>query len=161
MNLNTIQLSPQLLAGLYSETLLETVATTVPEKKRWNYLGSNDKRILIVVSHLSVPFLPDDELNFLTSILAACKLSMGDVAIINFQKTDNSELPDLIDQESKTVLLLGIGPAAIGLPINFPPFQLQSFNKRVYLHAPSLSEIEKDKKLKKQLWDSLKKLFDL
>jgi hypothetical protein len=68
-------------------------------------------------------------------------------------------LPSLIESKAGSVLLFGIDPAGIGLPINFPQFQLQHFNKRSYLHAPTLAELEKDKEAKKQLWGSLKKLF--
>jgi hypothetical protein len=141
--------------------------TAKPEVQRANekappkYLGNNGKKILVFVSHASVPFLPDDELNFLTSILAACKLSLADIGIANFQKMELEEIDSLIQSEGKEVLLFGPGPSDIGLPINFPQFQLQPFNKRTYLYAPTLNELENDKEQKKQLWNSLKKLFGL
>ena len=161
MSLNSIQLDPHLLADLFPSQLVETVTTTMPEKIFQNYLGNNAKKIVVLVTHESVPYLPDEELNFLTSILAACKLSMADIAIANTNRMNQEEVESLINAEGKTVLLFGLEPPAIGLPIQFPQFQLQPFNKRTYLHAPALSEMEKDKELKKQLWNSLKKLFGL
>jgi DNA polymerase III psi subunit len=161
MDLNTIQLDAQLLADLYPDNLIETITTTVPEKPVQQFLGHNEKKVLVLVSHQSVPFLPDEELSFLTSVLAACKLSMADIALANISKIEPGELPGLIESQANSVLLFGIDPSGIGLPINFPQFQLQQFNKRSYLHAPTLRELEKDKEAKRQLWNSLKKLFGI
>ncbi len=36
-----------------------------------------------MVNYDNAVHLPDEELNFLTNMLAACKLSLGDVAIVN------------------------------------------------------------------------------
>jgi len=113
----------------------------------------------VVVRHASVTFLPDDELSFLVNILSACKLSLADIAIFNSSRIQAEELQEMSQADTKTVLLFGIDPLSIGLPINFPQFQLQQFNKRMYLYSPSLSELDKDKGLKLKLWASLKTLF--
>jgi hypothetical protein len=161
MSLNSIQLKPQLLATLYHESLVQEATTSVPEKKLHKYLGNNAKQILILVSHASLPFLPDQELNFLTSILTACKLSLADIAIINLDKTDDNQLQQTIASEGRIVLLFGIEPSGIGLPIHFPVFQVQQFNHTTYMHAPTLTELETDRDLKSKLWNSLKNLFGL
>jgi len=161
MSLNDIQLKPNMLADLYNQTLVQTSTTSVPESRQLKYLGNNQKNILVIVNHEKIPFLPDYELNFLANILAACKLSMADIAIINQQHCNENEIKKLIQLEAKTILLFGTEPLSIGLPINFPPFQIQHFDKRTYLHAPSLSEIENDKGLKTKLWNALKALFQI
>jgi hypothetical protein len=161
MSLNNIQLKSNLLADLYKDSLVETNATSVPEAKQLKYLGNNQKNILVVVSHQAVPFLPDVEFNFLTSILAACKLSIADIGIINYHNVEQADLQTIIHSEAKNILLFGVEPLTIGLPINFPPFQLQPFNNRTYLCAPALSKIENDKGLKTRLWTSLKVLFGI
>ena len=161
MSLNDIKLKPNMLADLYHQTLVQTNATSVPELKQPKYLGNNQKNVLVIVLHEEIPFLPDYELNFLANILAACKLSMADIAIINQHHWDQSEINKLIQLEAKTILLFGSEPLSIGLPINFPPFQVQHFDKRTYLHAPSLSQIENDKALKTRLWNALKALFQI
>ena len=161
MSINTIQLNTRLLADLYKDSLIETSATTVPESKQLIYLGNNQKNILVIVSHSNIPFLPDEELSFLTTILAACKLGIADIGIINNNAVDSTELQKLIHSGAKTILLFGVEPLSIELPINFPAFQLQQFNKRTYLHAPSLSQIENDKALKSRLLNSLKALFGI
>jgi hypothetical protein len=161
MSLNNIQLQPQLLADLYKNSLLESGATSVPDLGTVKYLGKNQKNILVIVHQPSVPFLPDEELAFLTNILSACKLSLADIAILNSNGLPVESLENAIETEAKTVILFGIDPLSIGLPINFPFFQLQQFNKRMYLYSPSLEEIEKDKSLKMKLWNALKNLFGI
>ena len=161
MGLNNIQLKPNLLADLYKNSLIETVATDSPEKTGLKHLGNNRKNTLVIVSHDSVRYIPDGELSFLTNVLSACQLSIADIAIINSKHTEPGDLKNFIDKESKNVLLFGIAPLSIGLPINFPAFQLQAFDNRTYIHTPSLSEIENDKKLKTRLWTSLKTLFGI
>jgi hypothetical protein len=160
MSLNQIQLNNQLLAGLYSSVLIETNATIMPTQTHVKYLGKNEKCILVLISNESLPFLPDNELNFFTSVLSACKLSLADVAIVNVHSLNN---PETITEtiECRNVLLFGVEPLSIGLPIHFPYFQLQQFNKRTYLSAPPLSEVEADKAVKLNLWNSLKKLFSI
>ena len=159
MSLNKIQLKPRMLADLYANSLLETSTTTVPETAQLKYLGNNKKNIAVIVRHQSATFLPDDELSFLVNILSACKLSLADIAILNSSRIQAEELKEMTLGETKTVLLFGIDPLSIGLPINFPQFQLQQFNKRMYLYSPTLSELDKDKGLKMKLWSSLKVLF--
>ncbi|MGZ3880165.1 MAG: hypothetical protein ACXVBF_02450 [Flavisolibacter sp.] len=161
MSLNNIQLKNNLLADLYKDSLVETSATAMPEKKPMKYLGNNQKQVIVVVSHDNVPFLPDGELSFLTNVLAACKMSIADIGIINSNRSDESELQSIIDVEARDVILFGVEPPEIGLPINFPAFQLQAFNNRTYVKAPTLSEIEADKTLKGSLWTSLKGLFKI
>lgn len=161
MSLNHIQLKSSLLADLYKNSLIETSTISVSEATQLKYFGNNQKNILIIVSHQTVPFLHDEELSFLTNVLAACKLSMADVGIVNNHGAEQNDLQNLINAEAKQVLLFGVEPLAIGLPINFPPFQLQPFNNRTYLHAPELSEVEDDKTLKARLWSALKVLFGI
>lgn len=161
MSLNNIKLSPQLLADLYPDVLIENYTTHVPENSKLNYIGKNQKRISIFVSKNDTGEISEYELSFLNNILTACKLSLNEVAIINWTIADSNynELPETL--ESEKVLLFDIDPISFGLPINFPPFQIQTHNKRTYLYAPSLLEIEKNVDLKKRLWKSLKLLFSV
>jgi hypothetical protein len=161
MSLNNIQLKSSLLADLYKNCLVETSTNSALETKQPKYLGNNQKNIIVIVSHQTVPFLPDEELSFLTTILAACKLSMADIGVINNDRVEPTDLKNIIQSEAKNILLFGVEPLTIGLPINFPPFQLQPFNNRTYLHAPALSQIENDKALKARLWSALKVLFGI
>ena len=159
MSLNNIQLKPRMLADLYGHSLLE-IAPTKSDGTPF-FLGENRKNILIIVSHDSISLIPEHELDFLTTILAACKLTLDDILIVNASKMEQQAIQELIDTSSKKILLFGMDPPSIGLPINFPPFQLQQFNQRTYVCAPPLSELEGNKTLKSKLWTCLKTLFGI
>jgi hypothetical protein len=125
-------------------------------------LGENRKNILIVVNHNNVVYLPDDELNFLTGILGACKLSIGDVAIVNLNNHSGASYKELINYfKSKNIFLFGVEPATFGLPMSFPHFQLQSFGNNSFLFSPVLKDLENDKLLKSKLWVCLKRVFGI
>lgn len=161
MSLNHIQLTPQLLVDLYQDVLIETVTESEPATSVLSYLGKNEKNILIITSKTEVRFLTDGEFDFLTSILSACKLGNADVAIVNWKQTEKNLQEILLQLQSKTVLLFDVNPLEVDLPLNFPHFQIQHFDKQTYLYAPSLEEIANDVVSKKQLWNSLKKLFEI
>jgi hypothetical protein len=165
MSLNHIELNPHQLAALYSETLIEVTESqqVMPQANpRPKQLGGFAKRILVMVSTPSAPIIGDAELAFLTSVLSACRLTVGDIAILNNNLMETEASSEAIGTlDPARVLLFGIGPLQIGLPLDFPQFQLQQFNGRTYLHAPSLQELENDKEKKKQLWNSLKTLFGI
>ena len=55
-------------------------ALSLPKKY---FLGDNNKHIIILVNDVDAVYLRDEWLQFLTNILGACKLNIGDVAIIN------------------------------------------------------------------------------
>lgn len=162
MSLNHIELVPQLLSDLYSRVLVETIATPMPNKPAIPFLGKNKKNILLVTSNPQEAHLKDTALAFLISILAACKLSLDDTALINQSHRTSANYTELISFfKPETVLLFGVDPLSFGLPLNFPLFKIQPFNKVTYLYTPSLQEMEQDKTLKLQLWQNLKTLFSL
>jgi hypothetical protein len=174
MDLNNIQLSGSQLAGLYTSTLVELdgekVNAVIPQPapaadiraETPAVLGQNARGILIVTSDPSAPFLADADLAFLTNVLGACNLGLGDVAILNWLRMEDPKGVEIAAHLNATkVLLFQVTPGVFGLPANFPAFQVQALGGRTYLHAPALPQIAADKELKKSLWLSLKKLFDV
>ena len=159
MNLNEIVLNPELLADLYSNSLIDNRATPMPVSTDPRFTGKFEKKILIVTAGKKNTVTPPAELDLLNGILKACSLQMNDVAVVNFYD-QNAGIDSLLEQ-AQTILLFGIDPLTLGLPINFPHYQLQSFNKRTYLYAPALSEVGVDRNIKANLWTSLKKMFGL
>jgi len=179
MDLRHINLPLSVIADLYHSSLVETNKASekvqpgsidsekklIPDQKkivRWKYLGENQKNILIIVNHPDVPYLPDDEFNFLTGILGACKLGIGDVAIVNLNNHAGISHKELISHfKSEHIFLFGVEPSAFGLPMNFPHFQLQSFANNSFLFSPTLKDLESDKVLKSKLWVCLKRIFEI
>lgn len=171
MDINHLQLPPRLLTDLYARSLIHTNENPVPEPgqgvkrtelNEWRWLGENKKNILVLVKYEGSVHLPDKELQFLTNMLSACQLSLADVAIVNLLKQPQQSYKDLMDQfKSKVALLFDIEPSGLGLPMNFPFFQIQPFAACSFLYVPSLSVLEKDKVLKSKLWVSLRRLFNI
>ena len=165
MDINSIDLNASLLAGLYKDSLVEDQTKAIPNKLTTNpteglkFLGENRKNVLVLTNYEDAVFLPDEQLNFLTNILKACKINLGDVAIINIynKEANYQDLKKLVNQQK--ALLFSIQPKQIGLPVEFPPFQVQSFDGCQYLVSPSLHELENDLALKGKLWTSLQRLF--
>lgn len=182
MDLNNIQLPASVVADLYTSSLIDTgeikpaerpaiekraivtpAANSLPEAgPTWKWLGENRKNILVVVNHHDAVYLPDKELQFLTNMLTACKLSLADVAIVNLEHQPHKQYKEITSQfNSKVALLFDVEPAAFGLPINFPFYQIQPFANCSFLYAPSLTTLENDKVEKSKLWVILRRLFNL
>ncbi len=164
MSLNNIQLPASVLQSLYNKSLydLNTDKSEVISDEAANivFLGNNAKKIIILVNSTAAIYLPDEELNFLLGILTACKLSMADVALINMAKNPAIQYKDISNQlKAEKIILFGIEPEAIGLPLQFPPYQIQKFNNQVYLSSASLTGLQADKEEKLKLWNCLKKIF--
>lgn len=98
-------------------------------------------------------------------MLEACKMNMGDVAIVN-HATHPVQIAALKQQLQPSFLLLfGLGPVDIRLPMNFPVFTIHNYDQCTYLGSPSLGELlqpgDEGKLLKSKLWVSLKTLFEI
>lgn len=162
MSLNNISLPSPLIADLYQHVLIQDTTRAVPVKKKIAFLGKNGKNILIVVNQADVPFLPDGELSFLTNVLSACQLSLADVAIINANSLRDQTADELFEQlNSRQVILFDVEPSAVGLSAKLPHYQVVQQVSRQFVAAPQLSDIEKFKEAKKQLWTALKQLFGI
>jgi DNA polymerase III psi subunit len=167
MDLNHIELPASTVAELYRSSLVipaekkaDAPTEVAPAIPKW--LGTNKKNVLILVRHEDAIHLPDSDLELLTSILTACKLSLEDVAILNLFSLgsfDYKKAQQLF--KPLQVVLFGIEPASIGLPLSFPHFQVQQFQQTSYLFSPTLSLTGSDRALKTALWQSLKLLFKL
>lgn len=177
MDLNNIELPASLIVDLYHTSLFNTNEFSVEKNldketpkhidkveiiAPFKWLGDNKKNILVIVNNKEVVYLPDNELAFFTGILSACKLTVADVAILNFNTHPEVSYKELTDFfKSKIVFLFDVEPAAFGLPMNFPHYQIQAFAGNSFLYSPSFKDLENDKVKKSKLWICLKRLFNL
>ncbi|MBN8782688.1 MAG: hypothetical protein ABS85_07685 [Sphingobacteriales bacterium SCN 48-20] len=138
------------------------IAAAPPTDDDWKFLGKNAQKVLIVVDYQSALHIPDEELGFLTQLLAACKLNLGDITLVNFLHYRQTSYQAVLEKfGSRRVILFGLDPVQWGLPINFPQFQQQAFAGCQFLHAPDLSAIKADKLVKTKLWVALQPFFGL
>lgn len=166
MSLDNIQLPSIVIQDLYKNSLVDLnnnkAVTEEIKSAALPFLGNNQKRICILVNDEKALYLSDELLNFLLGILAACKLSMADVALVNAAKNNKLDYTFLQEQlNAETVLLFGVTALQMQLPMQFPFYQIQKFNNQAYLTAPELQKLQEDKAEKMKLWNSLKQLFSI
>jgi hypothetical protein len=175
MGLNNIQLPASLVADFYKRHLVEPIAGVVMSaaksgsadaatKTSLPYLGKNQQNIVVLVSYPKEAYLPDEQLNFLTSILQACRLNLGDVAIVNQAKqaVTFELLRDTLD--CQRLLVFGVEAPAIGLPATALFSEYLQDNCTI-LCSPAIEELNsqaaESKALKTRLWGCLKKIFNV
>ena len=139
---------------------------TVPEnaEKQW-YLGNNGKKITVLIKEADVAFINDLHLQFLSNILNACKLNLGDIALVNHLNTPfvYNELKQKV--QPKFIIAFDLQTKEIQLPFTIPNYQVQVHDNCKFLFAASLKTMEGDsqeaKLEKSKLWASLKNMFQL
>jgi len=133
-------------------------------ERQW-YLGSNLRKITLLVNEKEAVYLADDSLQFLSSILGACKLNLGDVAIVNYHNdpVNYSLLKEKLSPNH--LILFGVTAKEIQLPFMVPHYQVQKHDNRSFLLAPPLATMlgnSQEAKLEKsKLWLCLKSMFGI
>jgi len=166
MSLDNIQLPPIVLQDLFKISLIDLNSNESvllnDNKTEINFLGSNKKNVTIIVEDASTIYLPEEQLNFLIGILSACNFSMAEVALVNFAKNPLLNYTTIEKELNATIILLfGITPLQLELPLQFPKYQVQKFNNQQYLAAASLEVLQGDKSEKTKLWNCLKQVFSI
>ncbi len=132
--------------------------------KQW-FLGNNGKQITVLVKEETVPYINDKHLQFLSNVLSACKLNLGDIALVNYNNFSLGFEELKTTSNPKIVLAFDLSTKALKLPFTIPVYQVQDYAQCRFLFAPSLSKMEGDhadaKAEKTKLWNSLKILFGL
>ncbi|MBS1640334.1 MAG: hypothetical protein JSR12_09750 [Bacteroidetes bacterium] len=174
--LANITLPNTTIVNLYSKHLviLDDANTTTPKatptiaENKTNelfFLGDNKKNIAICINDETATHLRDEWLQLLTNILAACKLNIGDVAIINLNKQSATFLQLKEKINPAYCILFGVKTNMLDLSFVIPDYKIQQHNACSFVIAPSLNLMEgntQEAKLEKsKLWLSLKQLFNL
>ena len=96
------------------ETQEPAKAQTPVSKPVFNYLGDNNKYLLIIVNDTTHQFINDKDLAFLLKILAAKKLDLHDIAILNTKSYTDLIFKDLKDYFAcNKILTFGIDPKSL------------------------------------------------
>lgn len=126
-------------------------------------LGDFNRQILVLVNDSSSLHLAEAELETLGKMIQALKLSFADIAIVNtaHQKINWQTLQNQLP--ARQVILFGVEPADIQIPIRLPHFRVQTWSNIRFLYSPSLAEITmvrpEQQQLKMSLWTAIKELF--
>jgi hypothetical protein len=163
MSLNDIQLSDITCQMLFEKNLVAKVEMAeqqpVSEKVTISSLGENKKNIVFLVNNPEHKYLPDNEMEMLSNLVIACKLSMSDIALVNYHYNSYPYSQFNNYFKPKIILLFGVSTVAVDIPFTIPFFQIQNFQQQSFLTAPPLADFLENKNLKKELWISLQKLF--
>lgn len=176
---NQLQLPAELIGTLYNGNIvcLETGHVEVkPEPKKkssgpgkdspaFSFMGENHRQIVWMIQQPGTVTPDESAVAFIQKMLEACKMELGDIALINIAHQPLTM--DLVKKElhPAQVILFGVNPEQIGLPILFPEFKLQAYDNTTYLLVPDLTLLnqsnETGKLLKSKLWVCLRQLFQL
>jgi hypothetical protein len=142
----------------------ESAQVYVQEKnEKISSLGDFARNILVLVNDPDHIYLGEAELDTLGKMLQALQFSFADIAIVNaaHQKTNWQILQQQF--AAKKVVLFGVEPADIQIPVRFPHFRVQNWSNIHFLFSPSLAEINRETPTQKQtkmaLWTAIKQLF--
>lgn len=129
------------------------------------WLGKNKKHVAILLHDENNKFISEDNLNFLLSILNACRLTPDDIAVVNIAKTpvDYSQLKETLSPSA--ILLFDVQPEAIAIkakPVYYTTFTHDNCKLLSAVSLDKLNGNTPEKKLEKgKLWNGLKKLLGL
>lgn len=122
----------------------------------YNYLGDNNKYLLVVVKSPNDEYLNSKELEFLLKILAAKKLELKDIAIINTEKYTTLEFDQLKDYFALSkILTFGINPLSLNIT-GITANKTGTYKGVKVLGTWTLAQLDADVKKKTTYWNELK-----
>ena len=143
---------------LGEQAIVEQPIVEVKESIVFNYLGENNKYFVILVNDPAVEHINSKDLDALTSILAAKKMEIRDVAILNYAKYPKATFSDVKSYFVNTRLVLfGINPQQLGLPAMESNKICDHENVKV-LASFSFAEMQADPSKKRIFWNEMKLL---
>lgn len=132
------------------------VKATVKEPEVYNYLGENNKYILLLVNDNTHKTLNSSHLETLLKITKAKGLELRDLAILNMHTHEGSTFEGLKKYfVCGKIVCFGLSPQTIGIPgitLNKP----EKFNDVKILATFSLAEMEDNKQKKVEFWNVMK-----
>lgn len=149
-----MDLNPIAIKFLFEESLFYFNDDVFIQTNNQEYYGKNKSNIILLSSN---KFLKDD-FELLSKILAALKLSLDDVALLDNKAFLNMDF--IKDLNPKKIILFGINPFEIGLKdIVSNTYEIVELDKIRLMQAERFSFYHTDASKKKALWFSLQKLL--
>ena len=136
-----------------------------PSSPLKKYLGNNERKIVVLVNDDKNMYLGDEDLEFLSGILNACKLNLAHIALVNFNNTPLNFIELKEQLQPQYLLSFGIDALQIQLPFAMPDYQVQQYDNCKIVTAPPLTALNNKTQLAKaektKLWKSLQNIFNL
>ena len=140
------------------ETLPEPAKEQPAEYSSFDYLGENNKYVLLLTSDAAQKIMAPKELEALQSILGAKKMEMKDVALVNLHRYPGATFAGLKSFfVCSKVVLFGINPQQIQLP-PMASNKITDFQGTKILATFSFAEMMDNLDKKKAFWTEMKGL---
>lgn len=165
MDFNHLQLTDQQIEELYSSHLVitEPTAATQPVVKAKTstvgITGKNGKQFVWVVNEPDYPFLSDEDFQFLSEVISACKMNMDDISLVNIAQ-NNLAFDDLYKQLQPKILITSFLDQN-WLPVSAESYTLKQQPAYQLYCTEALYIIRNDKAKKSKLWLALKQMLGL
>ncbi len=119
--------------------------------------GSFEKKFLILMPSEDQE---ESNLTLLQNILSAINLEFPKDIKVGYLESDQTYqlLSFLQKHQPSTILTFGLPPKHLSLNITSRPYDIIQIHDCQWIFADSLTQISKDKLLKKRLWEALKRL---
>lgn len=124
----------------------------------FSYFGKNRKHFLILIKETEQEKLNNADNKLLTGILAAGKLSLTDVAIVNIAKTKANFLDIYKKLKPTSVVSFGVEIKDLGVPHSFELYKPTKIKTITWIISHSFVALHTDKTKKLGLWTALKEL---
>ncbi len=167
MSLENFQMPIDLMSELYKDSLIvldeKQISSESLKSTGFISLGNNKRNILLLVDETEAVHLKEENLDFLTGILTACKLTIADIALLNIANKKKVEFEQLIQfYQPETIIFFGINAEKLNSPVlQNNPYEIQKTNQINCLIASSLEQIAANVEEKKKLWACLKTIFSI
>lgn len=140
-------------AAISRSEVEEIAVETTPIQIRGNF----SKGILVVHEEAE---LAAEVMDMLVKMINACGHSMNEIGMLSSEGLENRSMEEFTALNAHTVLKFGRVKHLIN-SIPAQHYEVFADGEVEYLFADSLSLISEDKNLKKKLWTTLQKLFNL
>lgn len=136
---------------------IEAQVPVIPSKTdSFDYLGENNKYILVIVDNETEKFLNKVDLAFLLKIMGAKKWVLEDVAIINKAKYNNLNFEDLQAYFAcSKIITFGFNPAVLNI-VGAVANQKTVYKNVAVLGTWDLAKLQSDVPKKTIFWNQLK-----
>ncbi|MBC8054743.1 MAG: hypothetical protein H7Y13_16925 [Sphingobacteriaceae bacterium] len=155
-SLPSLQKTEAVIAGAQELPVKEVVSTEEPSY--FEYLGENNKYILVLVNEPVHPFIEPKELETLVNILKAKNQELKDVAVLNIRKYPNATFAALKNFFAcNSIIFFGINPTQFNIP-GIQSNQIAVHESTKILATYSIAEMLNNVDKKRVFWNEMKKI---
>lgn len=130
----------------------------------FDYLGENNKYVLVLVNYPDSKHITDKDKEFFLKVISALKLTIDDVAVLNYAHYAAADINALKEYFScSRIITFGLPPSsAVFRNLNMQDYSVTNvYGVSLLPASDTLRIIESDKNKKIVLWNALKLLFNV